>query len=315
MNNYKFKNTFLIHNNNNNKNNLSFSIRNINYINDKIKKKHLFNRINSNEIIYKNENFNLIFSEKESRNLKKNLILEKYSDLYKSVKKRKKFLSINNNNNNNLKNIKNSKENKNQTKNLINLNLNFIDQIKKEIKRIKLIQKNNPTLNKKKNLSQTFLNSLNTTLNKDFSNKSIKKTSNNKDFLTIQKQNYEYTNKKIPYIIKCMNKNNINNNNNNNINNIFPHTQYYENRYKKQNINLKDILINHNMNSRKDLNSNSFPKIKYKQNQMKNLFKFQNLKNKEILDIIKEKKLKTKLKTIKFNKFDLLTKFLDKQSI
>jgi hypothetical protein len=69
------------------------------------------------------------------------------------------------------------------------------------------------------------------------------------------------------------------------------------------------------MNSRKDLNSNSFPKIKYKQNQMKNLFKFQNLKNKEILDIIKEKKLKTKLKTIKFNKFDLLTKFLDKQSI
>jgi hypothetical protein len=48
---------------------------------------------------------------------------------------------------------------------------------------------------------------------------------------------------------------------------------------------------------------------------MKNLFKFQNLKNKEILDIIKEKKLKTKLKTIKFNKFDLLTKFLDKQSI
>ena len=315
MNNYKFKNTFLIHNNNNNKNNLSFSIRNINYINDKIKKKHLFNRINSNEIIYKNENFNLIFSEKESRNLKKNLILEKYSDLYKSVKKRKKFLSINNNNNNNLKNIKNSKENKNQTKNFINLNLNFIDQIKKEIKRIKLIQKNNPTLNKKKNLSQTFLNSLNTTLNKDFSNKSIKKTSNNKDFLTIQKQNYEYTNKKIPYIIKCMNKNNINNNNNNNINNIFPHTQYYENRYKKQNINLKDILINHNMNSRKDLNSNSFPKIKYKQNQMKNLFKFQNLKNKEILDIIKEKKLKTKLKTIKFNKFDLLTKFLDKQSI
>ena len=314
MNNYKFKNTFLIHNNNNNnKNNLSFSIRNINYINDKIKKKHLFNRINSNEIIYKNENFNLIFSEKESRNLKKNLILEKYSDLYKSVKKRKKFLSINNNNNNNLKNIKNSKENKNQTKNFINLNLNFIDQIKKEIKRIKLIQKNNPTLNKKKNLSQTFLNSLNTTLNKDFSNKSIKKTSNNKDFLTIQKQNYEYTNKKIPYIIKCMNKNNINNNNNNN--NIFPHTQYYENRYKKQNINLKDILINHNMNSRKDLNSNSFPKIKYKQNQMKNLFKFQNLKNKEILDIIKEKKLKTKLKTIKFNKFDLLTKFLDKQSI
>ena len=310
MNNYKFKNTFLIHNNNN-KNNLSFSIRNINYINDKIKKKHLFNRINSNEIIYKNENFNLIFSEKESRNLKKNLILEKYSDLYKSVKKRKKFLSINNNNNNNLKNIKNSKENKNQTKNFINLNLNFIDQIKKEIKRIKLIQK--PTLNKKKNLSQTFLNSLNTTLNKDFSNKSIKKTSNNKDFLTIQKQNYEYTNKKIPYIIKCMNKNNKNNNNN--INNIFPHTQYYENRYKKQNINLKDILINHNMNSRKDLNSNSFPKIKYKQNQMKNLFKFQNLKNKEILDIIKEKKLKTKLKTIKFNKFDLLTKFLDKQSI
>jgi hypothetical protein len=111
-----------------------------------------------------------------------------------------------------------------------------------------------------------------------------------------------------------MNKNNNNKNNNNN-NNIFPHTQYYENRYKKQNINLKDILINHNMNSRKDLNSNSFPKIKYKQNQMKNLYKFQNLKNKEILDIIKEKKLKTKLKTIKFNKFDLLTKFLDKQSI
>ena len=316
MNNYKFKRTFLNHNNNNNnKNNLSFSIRNINYINNKINspKKHFFNRINSNEIIYKNKNFNLIFSEKESRNLKKNLLLEKYSDLYKSVKKRKKFLSINNNinNNNNLKNIKNSKENKNQTKNFINLNLNFIDQIKKEIKRIKLIQKNNPILNKKKNLSQTFLNSLNTTLNKDFSSNSIKKTS--KDFLTIQKQNYEYTNKKIPYIIKCMNKNNNNNNNNNN--NIFPHTQYYENRYKKQNINLKDILINHNMNSRKDLNSNSFPKIKYKQNQMKNLFKFQNLKNKEILDIIKEKKLQTKLKTIKFNKFDLLSKFLNKQSI
>jgi hypothetical protein len=62
MNNYKFKRTFLNHNNNN-KNNLSFSIRNINYINNKINspKKHFFNRINSNEIIYKNKNFNLIY--------------------------------------------------------------------------------------------------------------------------------------------------------------------------------------------------------------------------------------------------------------
>ena len=309
MNNYKFKNTFL--NGNNYSNNLSFSQKSIKYLHSRINspKKHFFNRIKSNEIIYKsNENIKKIFSEKESRNLKKSLLLEKYSDLYKSVKKRKKFLSINNN----IENNKNTNESKNQTKNFINLNLNFIDQIKKEIKRIKSIEKNT-NLNNKKNLSQTFINTLNKSLNKDFSNNSIKTKTKNKDFLTIQKFNNEYTNKKIPYIIKCMNKNNNNNNNNNN--NIFPHTQYYENRYKKQNINLKDILINHNMNSRKDLNSNSIPKIKFKQNQMKNLFKFQKLKNKEILDIIKEKRLKTKLKSIKFNQFDLLSKFLDKQSI
>ena len=306
MNNHKFTNTFFKYNKNLN-NITTYFQRNINS-----KKNKLFSRINSNEIIYNsNKNIDLNFSGKESRNIRKNFLLDKYSELYKSVKKRKRDLSINFNYEN--FNIKNNNEKKNITKNFIDLNLNFIEQLKKEIKRIKLIQKNK--ILKKKNLSQTFLYSIDKSLNNNSNsqNNINKFKTNNEDFLTIQKQNNEYTNKKIPYIIKCMDKKIYNyNNKNNNI--IFPHTINYENRYKKQNINLKDVLINHNMNSRKNLNSNSIPKIKYSHKQMKNLFKFEKLKNKEILDKIKEKRLTNKIKSIRFNKYELLSKFLEQQS-
>ena len=157
-----------------------------------------------------------------------------------------------------------------EIKNMVNLNQILVNDLNKEIDQYRIPNKYNScnssrrakNLDKSKNLkTKKIKNENNKEFVDDFFKTTLlfrKNTLNNFDPENVVKRTEQL--KKIPYIIKCMDKRKVNS----------VYTQplfdkYYISRYRKQKVNLEDILLNHNTNERRDLISAKIkPYIFYK---------------------------------------------------
>lgn len=155
-------------------------------------------------------------------------------------------------------------------KNMINLNQILVNDLNKEIDQYRIPNKystckssrRSEKLDKMKNTNNKKIKNENDKeLIDDFFKTTLlfkKNTLNNFDPENVIKRTEQLN--RIPYIIKCMDKRKVNS----------VYTQpifdkYYLYRYRKQKVNLEDILLNHNTNERRDLISAKIkPYIFYK---------------------------------------------------
>jgi hypothetical protein len=227
-----------------------------NFIDEFLKEKTLLNKMKLSQNIEKNIDYNYE-NESESFN-NKNTFLTSFEN------------SIKNNNNNNNNNNK-SKEK------IVNINENLIFQITNEIKKYEIIKKK-PKNNKNfmifknnNNNNNNFINFNNEINNNDYfqtSERYKKKSLENFDKNISNKKNLVIKN--LPFIIKCMNKNfkTIFNKEFNNF------KADYNNKYKKNYVNLNQILIYQNMYQRNGVSNKEIKKFYYVKNIMKNKKKF-----------------------------------------
>jgi len=229
----------------NNKNNNFFSLshpinisyKKKNFLDDFIKEKTLINKMKFSQKIENNNDYNYNNIDEKSSN-KKNTFITSFDK--------------NNYNNNENKFTSNSPK-----VNSININENLISQITNEIKKYEIVKKK-PKHKNNNNNSNSFNSNSYVFFKKNSSNKNFinfNNENNNKNFFQInelyKKQTLEnfdknISNKKnliiknLPYIIKCMNKNKYKTIFSKDFNNF---KSDYENKYKKNYVNLNQILI------------------------------------------------------------------------
>ena len=133
----------------------------------------------------------------------------------------------------------------------VNINNNFVNLLEKEIKKYEEIPKKPKLL--KSSINTNNINSYNYNdeeYQKDFYLTQQLRRQNVEIIAPGALEQKEKAMKKIPYIIKCMEKKK-----NNSVYNKKIFDNDYNNRYNRQNVNIEDILMNHNMNERKGVTS------------------------------------------------------------
>ena len=132
----------------------------------------------------------------------------------------------------------------------VNINNNFVNLLEKEIKKYEEIPKKSKLL--KSSINTNNINSYNYNdeeYQKDFYLTQQLRRQNVEIIAPGALEQKEKAMKKIPYIIKCMEKKK----NNSVYNKMFDND--YKTRYSRQNVNIEEILMNHNMNERKGVTS------------------------------------------------------------
>ena len=253
----------------NNKNNNFFALSNDinlnsfkkkNFFDDFLKEKTLINKMKFSQNIEKNIDYNFDFNSEKSN--KKNTFIT----------------SFDNNNNNNIKFSNSPKINS------VNINENLISQITNEIKKYEIVKKKPKIKNNNNSFNSNSYVFFDKNSNKNFIN--FNNENNNNNFFQIneiyQKQTLEnfdknISNKKnliiknLPYIIKCMNKNKFKTIFSKDFNDF---KLDYNNKYKKNYVNLNQILIYQNMYQRNGVSNKKVKNFYYVNNIMKNKKKF-----------------------------------------
>jgi hypothetical protein len=144
----------------------------------------------------------------------------------------------------------------------VNINNNFVNLLEKEIKKYEEIPKKPKLL--KSSINTNNINSYNYNdeeYQKDFYLTQQLRRQNVEIIAPGALEQKEKAMKKIPYIIKCMEKKK-----NNSVYNKKMFDNDYNNRYSKQNVNIEEILMNHNMNERKGVTSQKMNNYYYSSN-------------------------------------------------
>ena len=154
--------------------------------------------------------------------------------------------------------LKNEKE----ISKFVNINNNFVNLLEKEIKKYEELPKKAKLLKNSNNSNNTNSYNYNDEeYQKDFYLTHQLRRQNVEIIAPGALEKKEKAMKKIPYIIKCMEKKK-----NNSVYNKKMFDNDYNNRYSKQNVNIEEILMNHNMNERKGVTSQKMNNYYYSNN-------------------------------------------------